>query len=283
VRWIEFDLGPGERAAHQVERVIHEGQTTYQHVVIADTVAFGRALFLDGAPQSAQRDEHLYHEALVHPALVSHPNPRRVLICGGGEGATLREVLRHPSVERAVMVDIDGELVELCRQHLGCMHQGSFDDPRADVVVDDAVAWAERSTEQFDAIIGDLVDPSEPGAGELLYGDRFFGLLRDRLAPGGILATQAYAFALNSIQWAHGIIERLDRLFGIVRLYRTEVPFFRDSWAICTASDRCDPRAFGESTVDAILATRNLAGLRHYDGATHAGMFALSPFARTNR
>ena len=138
--WIEFSLAAGERAAYEVTRVLYEGRTRFQEVRIVETRPYGLALFLDGAPQSAVADEFVYHEALVHPALVAHPSPRRVLIAGGGEGATLREVLRHPTVEQATMVDIDGELVELARRHLEPMHRGAFDDPRARVIVGDALA-----------------------------------------------------------------------------------------------------------------------------------------------
>ena len=120
--WIDFPLAAGERATYEVTRVVYRGRTAFQSVEIVETRPYGLALFLDGAPQSALADEFVYHEALVHPALVAHPEPRRVLIAGGGEGAALREVLRHPGVERATMVDIDGELIELAREHLRPMH-----------------------------------------------------------------------------------------------------------------------------------------------------------------
>src|SRR4051794_12198639 len=169
--WRTFDVLPGERASYEVTRVLAQATTAFQDVEIAETRAFGRALFLDGQPQSAVADEYVYHEALVHPALVSHPDPKRVLIAGGGEGATLREVLRHPGVERAVMVDIDGELVDLCREHLAEMHHGAFDDPRADVVIGDALAYLREHDERFDAVVIDLTDPSEEGPIGELYGE----------------------------------------------------------------------------------------------------------------
>src|SRR6266545_2239411 len=154
--WREFDVLPGERAAYEVVRTLARAKTAFQDVEIAETRAHGLALFLDGMPQSAVSDEYVYHEALVHPALISHADPKRVLIAGGGEGATLREVLRHPGVERAVMVDIDGELVDLCREHLAEMHQGAFDDPRAEVVIGDALAYLREHEDRFDAIVVDL-------------------------------------------------------------------------------------------------------------------------------
>src|SRR5204862_7390962 len=112
---MEFTKRPGERLTYEALRVLYSGQTRFQKLEIADTVSYGRALFLDDKIQSAELDEFVYHEALVHPALVLHPEPRSVLVVGGGEGATLREALRHRSVEPAVLVDIDEEAVAGCR------------------------------------------------------------------------------------------------------------------------------------------------------------------------
>src|SRR5919202_2913354 len=123
---MEFSKRPGERLAYEAERILLASRTKFQKLEIADTVSYGRALFLDDKIQSAELDEFIYHEALVHPALVLHPQPRSVLVVGGGEGAALREVLRHRTVERAVMVDIDAEAVAACREYLGAWHQGAF-------------------------------------------------------------------------------------------------------------------------------------------------------------
>ncbi|MBF8299438.1 MAG: spermidine synthase, partial [Dehalococcoidia bacterium] len=128
---------------HQVRLVgvRYAGKTAYQSVEIVETDPMGLTLVLNGTTQSAQMDEFIYHEALVHPALVACPEPRSVLIAGGGEGATLREVLRHNTVQRATMVDLDGELVDICRQHLPTWHQGAFDDSRATVVYADVLKY----------------------------------------------------------------------------------------------------------------------------------------------
>src|SRR3977135_1876318 len=116
-----------------IHRPLGEAQTKFQHVEIFQTAAYGKTLVLDGRIQSSQGDEFIYHEALVHPGLLAtEAAPRSALVIGGGEGATLREILRYPSITRAVMVDIDGEVVELCKKHLPEMHQGIFEDPRVD-------------------------------------------------------------------------------------------------------------------------------------------------------
>lgn len=277
---IEFPIAHGERASYEVTRVLYRGRTAFQSVEIVETRPYGLALFLDGAPQSALADEFVYHEALVHPALVAHPEPRRVLIAGGGEGATLREVLRHQSVEHATMVDIDGELIELAREHLRPMHLGAFDDPRAEVVAGDALAWLRDRDERYDAIVIDLTDPSDQGPAGELYGEAFYRLAASRLADGGILSLQAYSCALNNLGWFVRIAHTLGGLFPLTRPYRAEIPSFKDSWGFCTASNVRDPAALGPRVVDAVLDARGLGDLRFYDGPTHQAMFTLPRYLR---
>src|SRR5207249_6662704 len=120
---MEFTKRPGERLAYEAERVLLARRTKFQKLEIADTISYGRALFLDDKIQSAELDEFIYHESLVHPALVLHPEPHTVMVVGGGEGATVREVLRHRSVARVTMVDIDAEAVDACRRYLESWHQ----------------------------------------------------------------------------------------------------------------------------------------------------------------
>jgi spermidine synthase len=278
--WRTFDILPGETGAYEVKRVLAQAKTAFQDVEIVETRGFGRALFLDGQPQSAVADEFVYHEALVHPALVAHPGPKRVLIAGGGEGATLREVLRHPGVERAVMVDIDGELVDLCREHLAEMHQGAFDDPRAEVIAGDALAYLRGHDEQFDAIVIDLTDPSDEGPIGELYSEGFYRLVASRLAEGGIMVLQAYTFGPGRTAWQDKIAATLGLVFPIVRRYRAEVPFFKDSWAFLTASAVRDPAALPPGYVDRVLSARGVDGLRFYDGITHVSVFSLPKYAR---
>jgi spermidine synthase len=132
----------------------------------------------------------MYHEALVQPALCAHPHPSRVFIGGGGEGATLREVMKHSSVTRGTMCDIDEEVVALCKQHLPTHHKGSFDDARAELVFTDAKAYVEANG-PWDVIILDLADPLECGPAFALYTQEFYRTCLDKLTPHGILVTQA--------------------------------------------------------------------------------------------
>jgi spermidine synthase len=178
------------------------------------------------------------------------------------------------------MVDIDGELVDLCREHLAEMHQGAFDDPRAEVVIGDALAYLREHEEPFDAIVIDLTDPSEDGPIGELYSERFYRLVASHLAEGGIVVLQAYTFGPGRTAWQDKICTTLSQVFPIVRRYRAEVPFFKDSWAFITASAVRDPAALPATYVDRALAERGVDGLRFYDGTTHLSMFSLPKYAR---
>jgi len=132
---------------HRTKEQIVSAQTPFQTVKIIDTYYLGRILVLDNKIQSAESDEFIYHESLVHPSMVLHGKPQNVLILGGGEGATLREVLRYKSVNKATMVDIDQVLVGLCEKHLAKWHNGAFKDPRVELVFDDAMQYVKQTQE----------------------------------------------------------------------------------------------------------------------------------------
>jgi spermidine synthase len=267
-------LWPGLELRFAIERSIVSKRTAFQSLAISDTEAFGRALFLDDKIQSAERDEHVYHESLVHPALIAHPEPRRVYIAGGGEGATLREVLRHPSVERAVMVDIDGEAIDFVKQHMGAWHRGAFDDPRTELVIGDARAHLERSDERYDAIVVDVTDPIAGGPSYLLFTAEFYRLAAARLNPGGILALQAESTAAPLLLGHAAIVHTLAIAFPIARGYAAFVPSFGEPWGFAVASRELDPAGLSPDEIDRRTRARSLE-LRHYDGETHRHMFAL--------
>src|SRR4030095_10859669 len=150
-KWFFETTTPVEGHMHAIVRTIVEVQTKFQHVEIMETAAYGKVLVLDGRMQSSQADEFIYHEALVHPGLLMlDAPPSSALVIGGGEGATVREILRYPSIRRVVMVDIDAEVVDLCQRYLPEMHQGAFGDPRTEFRAEDARGYLERTSERFD-------------------------------------------------------------------------------------------------------------------------------------
>src|SRR5438034_775465 len=141
-KWFFETTTPVEGHMHAIARTIATRQTKFQFMEIFETHSYGKVLVLDGRIQSSEHDEFIYHEILVQPGLLAHPKPVRAMVIGGGEGATVREILRHPSITDCLMVDIDGEVVEECKKHLPEMHKGAFEDPRTRVLHEDAPVLA---------------------------------------------------------------------------------------------------------------------------------------------
>ena len=279
-KWLLETVYPDLAVMLRVQQVLFSGRTAYQHVEVLESGSFGRSLVLDGKTQSTERDEHIYHQALVQPAMLMHPNPVSVFIGGGGEGGTLREALSHKSVERAVMIDLDQEVVELCRRYLPQHHQGSFDDPRVTLLHQDARGYLERTDEQFDVMIMDLVDPMEGGTAYLLYTQEYYNIVKSRLKPGGILVTQSGPAGLISHQECFTTIYRtLSSIFADTGLYQVHIPAFQTLWGFSLASDSRLPKLSADQ-VNRLVSERLGLKLDFYDGESHLSMFNLPKFIR---
>jgi spermidine synthase len=266
---------------HAIRRTIVEAQTKFQHVEIMDTHAYGKVLVLDGRIQSSQAEDFIYHEALVHPGmLASERAPESGLVIGGGEGATLREILRYPSIRRAVMVDIDDEVVELCKKHLPEMHQGAFEDTRSELRHEDARAYLEKTSERFDFITIDLVEPLEEGPACLLFTKEFYTLVRDRLTPGGAMTLQAGMTKLGELDFFSSIHRTLREVFPVVAGYQTFISCFGTPWGFITATRKVDPYRQDIAAVDRLIADRIKGPMSYWDGQTHQHAFNLPKHIR---
>ena len=222
----------------QVENIIAKGKTPFQEYLFFESKMHGVCISLDGDIQSCESDEHMYHEALVHPAMLAHPNPKTVLIMGGGEGATAREVLAHKSVEKVVMVDIDEEFVELCKTHISSWGESAFSDERLEVLYMDINEYLATCSEKFDIVIGDLIDVDDwdsPAA--FLYGEGLYKTIKPLLNPNAIIATQGGALDTQESTNHKHIREMMGRVFGDVRSYGVIVPSFYHLWGYVIASD----------------------------------------------
>jgi spermidine synthase len=279
-RWFIDALSPEEGHLHGIQRVLYSTQTPYQSLDILELGSYGKALVLDGKVQSCLLDEFIYHETLVHPAMLAHPAPKRVFIVGGGEGATLREVLRHPSVERALMVDIDEEVVTRCKELLPEWHKGSFDDPRAEVRFLDARRYLEETEERFDVIIIDISEPVEESPAYLLFTKEFYHIVYRCLTDRGIISLQAGPVSLGDLSCFTAIYQTLLTVFPIVAPYWASIPSFGLPWAFSVASKRSDPRELRPDVVDHLIAERIENDLRYYDGQTHQMSFLLPKYLR---
>lgn len=259
---------------YAVKRYVFCGETACQRVAIADTFTYGRALILDGKIQSTEFDEHIYHEALIHPAVIIHGNPKQVLIMGGGEGAVLRELCRYPGIENIVMVDIDSQIIELSREYLSGWHQGSYDDSRVELLHLDARRYLEETDRKFDIIYSDLTEPEDGCPSKMLYTKEFYSTVKNRLNPGALLVIQAGGFGLDYLEIHSAISNTLDQVFDTVHSYHTFIPSFDCDWGYIIVG--ADPGKLqpGRAEIDRRLGAV-AEQLQFYDGETHEGMFCL--------
>ena len=277
-QWYVEQVADGEVHGHALAATLAQGRSSFQDYAIVVSPLFGKMLVLDGDTQSAQLDEAIYHEALVHPACALFGAPARALILGGAEGASLRELLRVPSMRKVTMVDIDGDVVDACKTHLPEWSAGAFDDPRAELIVGDAKAYVERSDQRFDVIIGDLTEPLEDSPSYGLHTDTFYTAIRARLSPGGFYALQASMAGPHNHATHARMIATLRSAFPGVSPYSTYVPAFDTEWGFALCGDRVDP--LGDAAVDAAGAHGEALGLRHYDAQSHRRLFNLPRYLR---
>lgn len=274
-KWLIDELSTDLVQIHGIKRVLHDTTTKFQYAQIMETATFGICLVLDGKIQSGEKDEYIYHESLVHPAMIAHPHPRNVFIAGGGEGATLREVLMYKTVKKAVMVDIDEEVVNLCRKYLPTFHRGAFDDKRAELRYEDARKYIADTRDRFDVAIIDLADPVEAGPAQMLYTREFYQLVKDKLTPGGIMVVQSGQSGWINLKNFFAINGTLKSIFKYVRPYQVYVPSFVDLWGFHVVSDQVDAGRLSPREINSRIAERVSGSLRTYDGIAHQGMLSL--------
>ena len=279
-KWLQDSINENFIQLHRIEEVLYAGQTKYQSVQFVRTGSLGECLVLDGKIQSSQADEFIYHEALVQPAMLTHPGPETVFIAGGGEGATLREALSHKSVKRAVMVDVDEEVSALCKKYLPEHSRGAFEDERTELHHTDAREFLDRCGEKFDIIVIDLPDPIEEGPAYLLYTKEFYQVVRDRLTENGIISVQAGSASLTELLNLTAVNNTLKSVFPIVCTYKVDMQCFGGPWGFCVASPSLNPSMLSPAEVNNRISARSLTGLRFYDGLTHQGIFSLPKYIR---
>lgn len=279
--WVTEVITDWDVYHHGVSRVIAHKKTPYQEMYVVESPSFGRALVLDGKWQSSQHDEFIYHEALVQPAMIMHGQPKKVLILGGGEGATIREALRWSSVERVVMVDIDPEVVEACREHMEVMHQGSWDDPRLELVFEDAWGYLENTTEAWDVIISDLTDPLEEGPSFKLFTREFYEMAKKALAPGGKLVAQAGPVSPVEVALHARLCNTLADVFEDVVSYCAPTPSYGRAWGFALCSAEPMDRTPDPAKSDAIIAQAVSSELKLMDGQALLGMLQTLKYVRT--
>ncbi len=253
--------------------ILFEARTKYQQVVYIRTLGFGRTLFIDNIINSSEADEFVYHEAIVHPALLRAARRQSVLIIGGAEGATLREALKYKSVRSAVMVDIDEELVRLCQRHLTEVYGNPWVDPRVELVFGDGRSFLKEGR-TFDAIIIDLNEPTEDSPARSLYTREFYELVKTALNPGGVISVQS--------EWIHmpfhnDLTRTQAAVFPAVKTLEVNIPSFMmpTAFNLCAAGPaRLD---LDPDTIDRLIGENEL-DLRYYNGQVDRKIATLPPY-----
>jgi spermidine synthase len=275
-RWVEETFHPHWRVRLEASRVLHEVKTEHQHLVIFENPTWGTVLMLDGVCQLTTSDEFVYHEMMAHVPLMALARPRRVLVVGGGDGGVLREVLKHPSVEKATLCEIDRAVIDLSLKHYPEIADGCLDDKRADVVIADGLEYVARTRERFDAIIVDSSEPIGPSA--VLHTREFFADCKRALKPGGVLVTQN-GLPFLFPEHLHATTEIFASLFERAAPYLCTQPcYFGGPFALNWASDDTALLEVAEATLAQRMRKRGIE-TRYYTPAVHKAAFALPGYA----
>jgi spermidine synthase len=275
-RWIDETLHPDWRCALKADAILFENKTEHQHLIIFDNATFGRVMMLDGVVQLTTRDEFIYHEMMAHvPLFALGDKARRVLIIGGGDGGVLREVLRHKSVERAVLVDIDRTVVDLSREYLPEISAGAFGDPRAEVIIADGVDFVNETDRRFDAVIVDSTEPIGPAA--VLFTPGFFAGCRRCLDGAGALVTQS-GLPFLFPDHLRGTLSMLGDLFADAAPYLVDQPtYFGGPFALAFAAADANLRAVPREEIASRYAASGLK-TRYYTPDVHYASFVLPAY-----
>jgi len=235
MRWIEETFHEDWRPAIRADKILHEIDTEHQNLIIFENKFWGKVLILDGVFQLTTRDEHIYHEMMAHIPLIAQNNPRKILVIGGGDGGVLREVLKHPGVEAATLVEIDQNVIETSVKYYPEIGEQAFQDKRANVVIADGVKFVAETKEKFDAIIVDSSEPIGPSA--VLHSKEFFADCKNALAPEGIFVTQT-GLPFHAPSQLEETTKALASLYESVSPYTGTQPcYFGGEFVISWASD----------------------------------------------
>lgn len=254
----------------KINKTLHTEQTDFQKLDMVETAEFGNMLLLDGMVMTSQVDEFVYHEMVAHPALNTHPNPKHVLVVGGGDGGVIREVLKHESVEKAVLVEIDGKVIEYSKQYLPEI-AGELDNPRVDVKVDDGFMHIIKSKDLYDVIMVDSTEPVGPAAP--LFERGFYQGIFEALKEDGIFVAQT-----DNPWFKADLIQKVNRdvreIFPITRTYIANIPTYPSGmWTFTLGSKKYDPLALKEEEIKDLPT-------KYYSPELHHACFKLPKFVK---
>lgn len=252
----------------KIKQTLHTEQTDFQKLEMVETEEFGNMLFLDGMVMTSEVDEFVYHEMVAHVPLFTHPNPEHILVVGGGDGGVIREILKHPSVKKATVVDIDGKVIEYSKKYLPSI-AGKLDDSRVDVQVGDGFMHIAKSEDEYDVIMVDSTEPVGPAVN--LFSKGFYAGISKALKDDGIFVAQT-----DNPWFTPDLISNVQRdvkeIFPITRLYLANIPTYPSGlWSFTIGSKKYDPLEVGEERFHEI-------DTKYYTKDIHKAAFVLPKF-----
>ncbi len=273
--WVEEVYQDYYAMKFKVEKTLFSGVSDFQSVDVVETRGHGRMLLNDGLVMVSERDEFIYHDMITHVPLFVHPNPKNVLIIGGGDGGTAREVLRHKGVEKVTMVEIDEMVVNACREYIP-QTSSMLDDPKMNLIIGDGVQFVKESKEKFDVILVDSTDPIGPATP--LFGPEFYNNVFERLTDNGIVVSQGESPFLNK-ETQVSLLSILNNIFTKVCIYNfSNLTYPGGLWSFTFATKGLHPlKDFDSSRVEA-------SGLEfdYYSADMHRAAFSLPAFMKKN-
>lgn len=266
--WLKEGQISNAAMTYKVKETLSKKSTPFQELCILDTEAFGRMLLLDGIVQTTINDEYVYHEMIAHIPLFTHPNPKKVLVVGGGDGGSIREILKHPSVEKAVLCEIDGVVIEECKKYLpeiSC----ALDDPRCEIFVGDGIKYVHEHKNEFDVVIVDSTDPF--GAAEGLFGGSFYKEISECLTEDGIFIAQTETpFYLPEV--VKRVFNDAKAVFPVTKLFMAAIPTYPSGyWSFTIGSKKHDPE---NVNLEGKIAIES----KYYTKKLHKACFTLPKF-----
>ncbi|GIM45783.1 polyamine aminopropyltransferase [Collibacillus ludicampi] len=254
----------------KIKETLHTEKSEFQDIAMLDTLQWGKMLVLDGMVMTTDKDEFVYHEMIAHVALNTHPNPKKVLVVGGGDGGAIREIVKHPSVEKAVLAEIDGRVIEVSKQYLPQIASELTGNPRVDVQVIDGIKHVQENKNEYDVILVDSTEPVGPAVG--LFARDFYQAIFEALKEDGIMVAQTESPWFNQ-ELIRRVYKDIAAIFPVTRLYTVSIPTYPSGlWSFTMGSKKYDPLHVDEAKLF------DPPNTKYYSPSIHKSIFRLPKF-----
>jgi len=266
--WIYEKHTENYQVGWKIDHILHQEKSEFQEITVADSEQWGRMLLLDGVVQTTEKDEFMYHEMITQVALHAHPQVKKVLVIGGGDGGTLTQIIKHPTVEHIDLVEIDRAVIATCKEYFPCFQAG-FSDPRTHIIIRDGIDYLKKTDQKYDLVIVDSSDPTGPAVG--LFTEAFYQTIYQALERDGLMVTQSES-PLFYEDIFREIYRNITLVFGQAYIYHSTVPtYISGPWTFTVGSKKYDPRS-------SRFNKPNANDLKYYSCAIHQAAFVLPPY-----